>query len=142
MIKRHEGYTRKVYLDTVGMPTVGWGHAFLQSPRPAPGATFSDKQCEAFFDDDMQEVERAYVFLEKRFDLEEVGHVRRAVLKDMLFNLGLTKLLKFRRFFAAIIQGNPKEAAKEMLDSRWAKQVKGRATELASMWEKDSQWAM
>jgi lysozyme len=38
---------------------------------------------------------------------------------------------------SAIHEQDYEEAAKQMLDSKWAKQVKGRANELASMMKSD-----
>jgi len=135
LIKQHEGFSPMVYSDTLGNLTVGWGHAFLESPRPASGAIFSLKQCIAFFEDDMQQVERDYVWLEEMFDLYDLDYVRRGVLKNMIFNLGIKKLLKFKKMLAAVEKGDWKKASREMLDSRWAKQVKRRAIELARMME-------
>ena len=51
----------------------------------------------------------------------------------MAFNLGVPRLCKFKNMWAAIHEKDFDTAAEEMLDSRWAEQVKGRATELAEM---------
>lgn len=135
-IKQDEGFRQMVYLDTEGVPTVGWGHAFFENPRPAIGSIFSKKQCEEFFEEDMDSVEREYYTeLEPKFNLKNLDSVRRGVLKNMLFNLGLRKLLGFRRMWEAIVRGMAQWAAIEMLDSKWATQVKGRAKRLAEMME-------
>lgn len=135
-IKQDEGFRSMVYLDTEGVRTVGYGHAFFESPRPAVGTIFSKEQCDEFFEEDMNLVERWYYFrLEPKFDLLDLDPVRRGVLKNMLFNLGLRKLLGFKRMWEAIRRGMFQWAAVEMLDSRWATQVKGRATRLAKMME-------
>ena len=138
LIKQHEGFRTYVYLDSEGLETVGWGHCFIyhqESPKPTPGKIYSQAQCEDFFDEDMQSVERDYVFLEKEFDIENIGPVRRAVLKNMLFNLGLRRLLGFKRMWLAVIKKDWKGVSEEMLDSKWATQVKGRAGTLARMME-------
>ncbi|SDE20618.1 glycoside hydrolase family protein [Desulfuromonas thiophila] len=57
--------------------------------------------------------------------------VRQDVLTNMCFNLGFAGLLKFRRMLAAVATGDYALAAREMLDSRWAKQVGRRALRLA-----------
>lgn len=49
----------------------------------------------------------------------------------MCFNLGIAGLLKFKKFIAAVNDGFFELAAKEMLDSLWAKQVGNRAIELS-----------
>ena len=62
-----------------------------------------------------------------------LDEVRQHVLVNMCFNLGLTRLKKFEKMFAAIERRDWNAAAAEMLDSRWAKQVGSRAVELARM---------
>lgn len=56
---------------------------------------------------------------------------RQEVLINMCFNLGINRLLKFKRMFAAIDRADYPEAGREMLDSRWARQVGNRSKELA-----------
>ena len=51
-------------------------------------------------------------------------------MANMGFNLGLTRLLQFKKFLAAMEKGDYETAAIEMMDSRWAVQVKGRSTRL------------
>ena len=48
----------------------------------------------------------------------------------MAFNLGLHRLKKFKRMFAALNKKDYEGAAKEGLDSKWAKQVYNRARRL------------
>jgi lysozyme len=62
-----------------------------------------------------------------------LDEVRRDVLIDMCFNLGITRLLGFRRMLAACKNEDWTWAANEMLASKWAKQVGKRAYELADM---------
>ena len=87
LIQLHEGLRTRVYTDTLGNLTVGWGHCFGPS-GPMPKEVFTFEECEELFDDDMQEVERDFIWLEDtRVIPKRLGWVRRAVLKDMLFNL-------------------------------------------------------
>ena len=53
------------------------------------------------------------------------------VLMDMAFNMGVPRLLKFKRMWAAIYEGEFDTASKEMLDSRWAVQVGARSQKAA-----------
>jgi len=48
----------------------------------------------------------------------------------MCFNLGAPRLSKFKKFIAAINQEEWVEAAMEMMDSKWARQVGPRAERL------------
>jgi lysozyme len=56
---------------------------------------------------------------------------RQAVLLNMAFNLGVGGLLGFKRALGAMRIEDYARAGTEMLDSTWARQVKGRAAELA-----------
>jgi lysozyme len=51
----------------------------------------------------------------------------------MCFNLGLTRLLGFKKFLAAMEAGDWKTAGVEMLDSKWARQVGVRSTRLRDL---------
>jgi lysozyme len=54
---------------------------------------------------------------------------------DMAFNMGVPRLCKFKRMWAAIYDGDYTTAAVEMLDSRWATQVGTRAIKLSKAME-------
>jgi lysozyme len=68
--------------------------------------------------------------------------VRQAVLIDMLYNLGLPKLSKFKKMLKALREADYDNAAAEMLDSKWRRDVGRRSFRLAEMmqhgeWPKD-----
>ena len=65
----------------------------------------------------------------------KMDEARKAVIISMLFNLGKPNFDKFQKFQAALLVGDYRLAASEMLQSRWADQVKGRAVELSKMME-------
>jgi len=123
MIKRHEGYRDRIYKDTVGVLTGGYGHAFLL------GSYLPDYIWEYIFEYDFKRVEEDFL----KLDLDHLSVIRKMVICDMLFNLGLTKLLKFKNMLRALKEENYGKAADEMLDSRWADQVGHRALELSKM---------
>ena len=62
-----------------------------------------------------------------------LDQVRQDVLIDMAYNLGFFGLSTFKNTLAYIANGNYDKAADNMLKSKWATQVKGRAEELAEM---------
>ena len=124
LIKRHEGYSDKVYLDTMDIPTGGYGHAFLQ------GSPISCYVADALFRADFSEVLENYAYLDFNLD-----GFRRAVVLNMLFNLGLPKFLTFKNTIASIKAGKYKDASVHMLESLWSRQVGNRAIELSQMME-------
>ena len=122
MIKTHEGFRPYVYYDTLGFPTGGYGHAFLnRSP-------ISHRVADLLFEEDFDRVKQDYKTL--KLDLDPV---RRAVVLDMLFNMGLTRFRGFEKMLSALRAGDFEKAAEEMLDSKWARQVRSRAFRLARM---------
>lgn len=63
----------------------------------------------------------------------KLDSVRQDAILSMLFNLGLTRFRGFKRMIAALEIGDYAAAAKEMLDSKWSKQVPERAKALSQM---------
>lgn len=121
-IIRHEGSCNKMYLDSEGIETIGVGHNLRDRP-------ISDRAIMVILEDDL---EAAIYDLINHFSwYKELDEPRKNVLINMCFNLGITRLKRFERMIAAIQAQNWQLAADEMLDSKWARQVKGRATELA-----------
>ena len=58
--------------------------------------------------------------------------VRRNVVSNMAFNMGKAKLAGFKKFLAAVNEGRYEDAANEMEDSLWYKQVGNRSKRLAA----------
>lgn len=124
-ILRNEGYRATPYEDTEGILTVGIGFNLEEG--------FTKEECMLILRHRMEKyveelVDRVPVFL-------TVSSVRKIVLLDMAYNLGVSRLLGFRKMLAALEEGDYQLAALEMLDSRYAKQVKGRALRNARMME-------
>lgn len=64
-----------------------------------------------------------------------MSDVRRQVIANMCFNMGINKLQGFVNTLRAMKQGDYKAAAAGMRNSLWAKQVGARAERLAKMME-------
>ena len=60
---------------------------------------------------------------------------RKYALFDMCFNLGLRKLMGFKKMLSALEIGDYRGAAKECLNSKYAKDVGERATRIAKTFE-------
>jgi lysozyme len=56
----------------------------------------------------------------------------RLIIANMCFNLGVTRLGKFKKFLEAIKDRSWQSAADEMYDSRWRRQVPARSGRLIS----------
>ena len=68
--------------------------------------------------------------------VNDLDAVRQLILMDMAFNMGVPRLCKFKRMWGAIHDHKFDDAGREMLDSRWAKQVGSRATKLSDAMRK------
>lgn len=124
-IQNNEGYERYAYLDSVGVSTIGIGFNLEQG--------FTEEECQAVL-----RIRLGTLVEELRHKIPayyKLGSVRKIVLQDMVYNLGIVRLLQFKKMIAALDRGDFELAAKEMLDSRYAKQVKGRARRNAFMME-------
>lgn len=62
-----------------------------------------------------------------------LSDARQRVVINMCFNLGLTRLLGFKKFLAAMETGDWETAGAEMLDSNWSKQVGDRSIRLRDL---------
>ena len=70
----------------------------------------------------------------KTFDwFDKLDDVRAKVVIDMRFNLGPTRFRGFRKMIAALAADDYKQAAVEMVDSKWYYQVGTRARRLVEM---------
>lgn len=64
---------------------------------------------------------------------KHLSEVRQDVVLNMIFNLGVVRFKGFKKMISALLRQDYSKAADEMLSSKWASQVKGRATMLAKM---------
>ena len=122
----HEGLRLKPYKCTAGKLTIGIG-------RNIEDNGISKQEAYMMLDNDIARVEAE---LASRYDwFSRLDHVRQGVITDMVFNLGISRFSKFKKTIAAIESSNYKVAAKEMLDSDWARQVGNRAKVLSKQME-------
>lgn len=124
----HEGLRLTPYHCTTGKLTIGIG-------RNLEDTGITEAEARHLLRNDLQRLRRA---LPAGFvGWERLGPVRRAVLTDMAYNVGVAGLLGFRKLRTALALRDWPEAARQMLDSRWATQVGERAHRLARMMETD-----
>lgn len=124
MIKKDEGLMLFPYVDSVGKLTIGYG-------RNLEDKGIRQDEAEHMLINDIEEAEAE---LERVFPIAKTLSTNRyRALVNMIFNLGTVKFLQFKKMRHAIEQGDFERAADEMLDSLWARQVKGRAERLAKM---------
>lgn len=119
----HEGYKQTVYTDSMGHLTVGIGRN-LETRGVLP--TEIDMMC----DHDMQYF---YDHLSDKFSwFMKLNDARQIALIDMCF-MGLKKFCTFVKMIDFLSKEDYDNAAIELLDSNYAKQVGKRAIDLATI---------
>ena len=125
LIELHEGRRRLPYRDTVGKLTIGIGFNL-------DDVGLYDEEIDFILRNRINRVD-----LELRTAFKEtytnLNTVRKVALIDMAYNLGIIGIAKFHKMWQALEAQDYRLAATNMLDSKWATQVKGRATRLAQM---------
>lgn len=129
-LRRDEGIRRYPYQDMVGKTTIGVG-------RNLTDMGVNADEINLMLTND---INLATMMLENNFPWTAgLDDVRRGVLINMCFNMGIHSLASFRNMLAKVEAGDYAGAAQEMLDSQWATQVGDRAQRLAIQME-SGQW--
>lgn len=116
-----EGESLTIYKCTANIPTIGIGRNLEKG--------ITKEESSYLFMNDLKD---ATGDLSKNFKwFYVINEIRQGVLINMCFNLGLTRFMKFKKMIAALEARDYEEAARQMLDSKWANQVGDRATRLA-----------
>lgn len=132
-LMRDEGRINHAYKDSLGYLTIGVGFLI-------------DKKKGGRIPEPVIDFWLQYEIREKRSELiaslpwfTKLDDARQGVLLNMAFNLGTTGLLNFKETLALVESGKYSDAAKEMLNSRWANQVGKRADRLSRQMQ-TGQW--
>lgn len=124
MLIAHEGIRLQPYRCTSGKLTIGVGRN-LDDVGITPSEAMSLLQ---------NDIRRVISELEENLPFwDDLTLKRKEALIDMCFNLGLTRFMGFKKMLKALEIRDWKEAKKQALDSRWAKQVGQRAIDIADM---------
>lgn len=131
-VKLKEDFRASVYQDSKGYWTLGYGT--LVDARRGGGITKAE--AEYLLANRLRSAEQACESMPAYLDL---APARQAVLIEMCFVMGADGLREFAKMFAALERQAYVEAASEILNSQFAKDVKGRAVELFEQM-KTGQW--
>lgn len=131
-IMHHEGVRLAVYDDATGKPIVA-GDTVQGNPTIGVGRLLTDDRG-ITEDEVMMLLRNDLTWVAKKAESYGFWHrldsARQMVIMGMIFNMG-NRFDQFKKMIAALEVGDYIEASAQMLDSRWAKTVKGRAVELA-----------
>jgi len=136
-IKRHEGEVLEIYMDSLGYKTLGIGH--LCQPNDPEyswkvGTKVSQEVVNMYYEQDFQKHYQEAVHVYGSYeDFQNLPEPIQRVLVNMCFNLGATRLSKFKNMLTACRSHDWQEMARQMEDSRWFGQVGRRSIELQKM---------
>ena len=126
-----EGRVDEIYLDHLGYPTFGIGHLIVKhDPEYGKeiGTYVLEHRVIKAFEQDIEIVlsdcNRLYE------DFEDLPEEVQRVIANMMFNMGYTRLSKFKGMKRGVDARDWNDAADEMVDSRWYNQVTNRANRL------------
>ena len=132
-LKIDEGVVYEIYLDHLGYPTFGVGHLVIDSDpehgQPV-GTPVSEERVKDCFEKDLDTAINECELLYEDGIFSDFPDEVQQILVNMMFNMGRTRLSKFKKMHAAILESDWKTAAVEGRDSRWHKQVTNRAERL------------
>lgn len=123
MLIRQEGLRLKPYRDSVGKLTIGVG-------RNLEDDGIGESEAYLLLDND---IIKHTLDAQKIPFFSSLDPVRQDVLISLTFNMGLPRLFGFKLMLGALQIHDWQEAAKQLLDSKYAQQVGNRAQELAQM---------
>lgn len=124
-LKKHEGLRLKPYRCTSDRLTIGYG-------RNLDANGITEGEAEYLLRNDIKSCIRDARTFKWFNDLNES---RKWVIVNLIFNMGLKRFSQFKKTISLIEEEKYIEASKEMLKSRWAKQVGFRAEELSMQME-------
>jgi lysozyme len=114
-VREEEGFVPVAYPDSKGFLTIGYGT--LIDPRK-PGAGLTQEEAEYLAINRLDRARRAAQAFSWYASLSEV---RQEIITLMVFQMGANGVRQFLRMGRALSQGDFKQAAAEMRDSKWAR---------------------
>ena len=126
-----EGCKYEIYLDHLGYHTFGIGHLITEDDFEygwEVGTSIDTFRVHDTFESDIETVLSDCTKLYENF--EDLPEEAQRVIANMMFNMGYTRLSKFKGMKRGVDARDWNTAADEMVDSRWYNQVTNRANRL------------
>ena len=123
-----EGVVYEVYLDHLDLHTVGIGHLILESDPEygaEVGTPVTEERVTELFQKDCEIVLNDCEILYPDFD--DLPEEVQLIVANMMFNMGRPRLSKFKGMKRGVDNRNWNDAADEMVDIGWYRQVTNRA---------------
>ncbi len=129
MLRQHEGVRTHAYRCTENKTTIGVGRNIDANG----GIGLTADEINYLLANDVKRVNAELIAAFGWY--KTLGTPRKDAIMDICFNMGLPRLLKFKKALAAMAKGDYVTASAEFLDSKWAKQVGMRAVTITDIIE-------
>lgn len=121
-----------IYKDSLGLPTIGYGHLVRSGENFSAGLT--ESEAEALLVKDARNAYNDAKSIYEQYGMKGPEALQR-VLWQMVFQMGKSSVLNFRKALIAMGSGDYRTAGKEMRDSKWYRQTTSRAEKMARIVE-------
>lgn len=134
----HEGFKHTMYKDRNGW-SIGHGYSLTHNPLKLDKKELSNFKRKGISEASSIKLVtelcgNAQNALEAKFEwYNHIPTQHKYVMLDMTYNLGIGGIKKFDKTLFYIRRHKSSLASKEMLNSKWSRQVKGRSVELAEI---------
>jgi len=108
-LMKDEGFRAQMYLDHLGIPTIGYGTRIDE-------LDITKDEAERWLDAELDEKEAR---LRQIPEYETLSIVRKNVIRSMAYQMGVAGTKKFKNMWRAIAADDFEEAAVQMRDSQW-----------------------
>jgi lysozyme len=126
----YEDMILKAYKCSQGVLTIGIGcTTYEDGSKVKEGDVISLKRAIELFEFHYHKACESLNYLFYFDELEYMGEVRKNVLIDLVFNMGLAGVKKFPKMLKALREGDWEEAGEQLKDSLYYKQVGQRAVD-------------
>ena len=133
-IKKNEGFSLKPYKDQLGFYTIGFGHLILSNEKHLLKKKINKTELEKIFIKDFNKALKDFNIF-----LKPLSFYKRdsELLIEMVFQIGISRVVKFKKLLHNMNRGNPHLVCFEMMNSLWYKQTPNRVKNLVSVFLKN-----
>ena len=129
-LRRYEQLRLKPYKDSTGHTTIGWGHKIRNAAEARKYRKgISKQEADALF---LQDAQFAWNAAEQILKKYPVDPKAKPIIANMAYQMGTNGIQHFHNCINALAMKNYEQASNSMLNSVWAIQTPGRASELAN----------
>jgi len=132
-IKKNEGYSLVPYKDQLGFLTIGYGHLILANEKHLIEKKTNKTKLEKIFINDFNKAVKDFSFFLKPLTINTKDS---ELLIEMIYQMGTTKVLKFKKLLYHMSMGEKHLVCFEMMNSIWYKQTPNRVKKLITIFLK------